>query len=280
MFYTWEGKHLIQRIEIQAKDVIWNQKQTNLLAITSKDSFFLLEYQPDVVKEAVSAAAEDEPIEEGVDDSFEVISETFDKVESGIWINKVFFYLNQVNKLNFIAKEKVFNYCFIENAGHILGHLKNQGRLYLNDKKNNVISQELPVKFSEAISNAVDGDYKALKRNLKGLKSGQVNKIARFLEGLDKLEVAFEVVENLDTKFGYAIRLGLIQEASELAEQDGSSVKWKKIGDLSLQSGDFDQAEVCFKKASDYSSLFLLYSSLGKIFPIFFNFEIFAIFGL
>lgn len=58
---------------------------------------------------------EDEELEEGIEDCFEVISEVSDIVESGIWLEDVFFYLNNVNKLNYIVKDKPFNYCYMQN---------------------------------------------------------------------------------------------------------------------------------------------------------------------
>lgn len=59
---------------------------------------------------------EDEELQDVVDDSFELISELFEVAVSGFWQNQVFFYLNNVNKLNYVIGEKVHNYCYIQNA--------------------------------------------------------------------------------------------------------------------------------------------------------------------
>jgi len=39
--------------------------------------------------------------------------------------------------------------------------------------------------------------------------------------------------------------------------------KWKALGDLALESADFDLASVCFENSQDVTSLLLLYSSCG-----------------
>lgn len=146
--------------------------------------------------------------------------------------------------------------------------MKNQDRLYFSDRKNNVVSQELPINFAKAVSSIANNDRKSLDKCIKKLSDQYIDKIARFLVGIDDLKTAFEIVKNHNLKFDYAIKIGKIEEAISLAEKNPSGKKWKQIGDLSLQSGDFDQAEFCFKSGNDYSSLFLLYSSLGNLFTL------------
>lgn len=46
LFYTWSGS-IVQKIDITPRDVIWNPKK-DLLAITGKESFFLLRYDEKV----------------------------------------------------------------------------------------------------------------------------------------------------------------------------------------------------------------------------------------
>lgn len=145
-----------------------------------------------------------------------------------------------------------------------MGHLKNQNRLYFSDQKNKVISQELPVDFAKAISSISSQDKENFKKSIKKLGDQYIDKVARFLVGISDMETAFEIVKNENLKFSFAIQLGKIEEAIKLVEKSPNNKKWKQIGDLSLQNGDFDQAEICFKNSSDYGSLFLLYSSLGK----------------
>lgn len=53
------------------------------------------------------------------------------------------------------------------------------------------------------------------------------------------------------------------EEAFDIAEEQQSQEKWKKVGDIALLMGMFTLGETCFKKSSDYNSLFFFYSSYG-----------------
>jgi len=57
--------------------------------------------------------------------------------------------------------------------------------------------------------------------------------------------------------------LNKIEEANEIAEDQQSVEKWKKVGDIALLAGYFSLAEQCFKKSQDYNSLLMFYSSIG-----------------
>jgi coatomer subunit beta' len=60
-----------------------------------------------------------------------------------------------------------------------------------------------------------------------------------------------------------ALQLNKIEEASIIAEEQESTDKWKKVGDIALMSGYFDLAEKSFEKSLDFNSLLLFYSSYG-----------------
>ena len=52
-----------------------------------------------------------------------------------------------------------------------------------------------------------------------------------------------------DHKFDLAITLNRIEDAYQIAEEQESAEKWKKVGDIALMSGHFDLAERCFEKS-------------------------------
>jgi len=66
-----------------------------------------------------------------------------------------------------------------------------------------------------------------------------------------------------DHKFDLAMSLNRIEDAFIIAEEQESSEKWKKVGDISLVNGNFQLAEKCFLKSQDFNSLLLFYSSYG-----------------
>ena len=75
--------------------------------------------------------------------------------------------------------------------------------------------------------------------------------------------MAFEITPDMDHKFDLAVALNKPEEAFQIAEEQQSVEKWKKVGDVALLQGVFSLAEQCFKKAQDYNSLLLFYSSIG-----------------
>lgn len=68
---------------------------------------------------------------------------------------------------------------------------------------------------------------------------------------------------DLNHKFELALGLNLVEEAYQIAEQQVSVEKWRKVGDIALSRGQFTLAETCYDKSSDFNSLLLFYSSYG-----------------
>lgn len=68
---------------------------------------------------------------------------------------------------------------------------------------------------------------------------------------------------DLDHKFELAIALNHVDVAKNIAEEQDSSEKWRKVGDIALSRGQFTLAEQCFEKSNDFNSLLLFYSSYG-----------------
>lgn len=148
---------MVQKVDITPKDVIWSAKN-DFVAIVGKESFFLLQYESDKVEKAISEMKEEDELEDGIEESFTLIAEIFELVLSGIWQNQVFFFLNNIGKLNYVVGSTVYNYCYVQNAVHILGVISNQDRLYFTDLKNNVLSQELSPSYADAITCIQNGE--------------------------------------------------------------------------------------------------------------------------
>ena len=68
---------------------------------------------------------------------------------------------------------------------------------------------------------------------------------------------------DLDHKFELAIALNHVEIAKGIAEEQQSTEKWRKVGDIALARGQFTLAEECFEKSNDYNSMLLFYSSYG-----------------
>ena len=119
--------------------------------------------------------------------------------------------------------------------------------------------------FAKAIMAISEEEFEEgdLEKTWPKLNSSELSKISKILVTLDRTDIAFNIVTDRNLKFDYAVKLARLDDACEIAEELNEDDKWQKIGDLCMQEGDFDRAEYCFKKSSDYTSLFLIYSSLG-----------------
>ena len=67
-----------------------------------------------------------------------------DRVNSGIFVNKVFYYMSKIGKIYFSFLGKTFFYTNAEKKQFILGAIENQERLYLFDKTTSVYSHFIP----------------------------------------------------------------------------------------------------------------------------------------
>lgn len=77
--------------------------------------------------------------------------------------------------------------------------------------------------------------------------------------------MAFDITPDSNHKFDLALLLNNVEVAFNIAEQQQSIEKWRKVGDIALAKGSFSLAETCFDKSNDFNSLLLFYSSYGDL---------------
>ena len=73
---------LVRRIEVPAKDIKWSGGG-DLVAIVGESSFYVLRYTREAVEAAVEAGTELD--EDGIEDAFELQTETSEAVRTGEW---------------------------------------------------------------------------------------------------------------------------------------------------------------------------------------------------
>jgi len=110
---------------------------------------------------------------------FDLEFETNDVPLSCSWVGDTFFYINVHNKLCYVAKEQSFTYCFVPRNYTILGHVSNNNRLFLVGSKNKLITYDLPMAFSDAIS-MISADEMNITKQITKLTNSFHDKIARF----------------------------------------------------------------------------------------------------
>ncbi|KAE8680785.1 Coatomer subunit beta'-2 [Hibiscus syriacus] len=259
-FYDWAECRMIRRIDVTVKNLYWADSG-DLVAIASDTSFYILKYNRDVVQSYLESGR---PVDEqGVEDAFELLHETNERVRTGIWVGDCFIYNNSSWRLNYCVGGEVTTMFHLDRPMYLLGYLASQSRVYLIDKEFNVMGYTLLLSLIEYKTLVMRGDLERANEILSSIPKEHHNSVARFLESRGMVEEALEVATDPDYRFELAIQLGKLDIAQEIAAQVQSESKWKQLGKLALSSGKLTMAEECMKHALDLSGLLLLYSSLG-----------------
>jgi hypothetical protein len=135
------------------KNVYWSDPSGNNLILALEDTFYLLQYNADVVEEALSTPSQEET-EDGYEEAFTFIEEFHETVQSGCWIsNECFVFVTPKGIINYlitggaggVSTPRVLKLANSDKKYFILGYDAKQqgGRLYLIDKSLNVISYQL-----------------------------------------------------------------------------------------------------------------------------------------
>ncbi|KAA3489303.1 coatomer subunit beta'-2-like [Gossypium australe] len=259
-FYSWAECRLIRRIDVTVKNLYWADSG-DLVAIASDTSFYILKYNRDVVQSYLDSGT---PVDEqGVEDAFELLHETNERVRTGIWVGDCFIYNNSSWRLNYCVGGEVTTMFHLDRPMYLLGYLASQSRVYLIDKEFNVMGYTLLLSLIEYKTLVMRGDLERANEILPSIPKEHLNSVARFLESRGMIEDALEVATDPDYRFELAIQLGKLEIAREIAAEVQSESKWKQLGELAMSTGKLEMAEQCMKHAMDLSGLLLLYSSLG-----------------
>uniref|UniRef100_A0A2P2MUM6 Coatomer beta subunit n=1 Tax=Rhizophora mucronata TaxID=61149 RepID=A0A2P2MUM6_RHIMU len=233
----------------------------DLVAIASDASFYILKYNRDVVSSYLYSGR---PVDEqGVEDAFELLHETNERVRTGLWVGDCFIYNNSSWRLNYCVGGEVTTMYHLDRPMYLLGYLASQSRVYLIDKEFNVMGYTLLLSLIEYKTLVMRGDLERASEVLPSIPKEHHNSVAHFLESRGMVEEALEVATDPDYRFELAIQLGRLEVAKEIATEIQSESKWKQLGELAMSNGKLELAEECMKRAMDFSGLLLLYSSLG-----------------
>ncbi|CAK0815384.1 unnamed protein product, partial [Prorocentrum cordatum] len=114
-------------------------------------------------------------------------------------------------------------------------------------------------------------DFAAAEGFFAKLPESSHNRVARFLENQGYQAEALQVSKDDEHRFELATQLGKLQMAADIIVSISSQAnpampprgKWKTLGDVALEQGDFSLARRCFKEASDLGALFLVHTACG-----------------
>ncbi|KAL1199366.1 Coatomer subunit beta'-1 [Cardamine amara subsp. amara] len=259
-FYDWVECRLIRRIDVTVKNLYWADSG-DLVAIASDSSFYILKFNRDIVSSYFDGGKQVD--EEGIEDAFELLNETNERVRTGLWVGDCFIYTNSSWRLNYCVGGEVTTMYHLDRPMYLLGYLANQSRVYLIDKEFNIIGYTLLLSLIEYKTLVMRGDLEQANQILPSIPKEHHNSVAHFLESRGMTEDALEVATDPDYRFELAIQLGRLEVAKDIAVEAQSESKWKQLGELAMSTGKLDMAEECMRHAMDLSGLLLLYSSLG-----------------
>ncbi|KAK1265535.1 Coatomer subunit beta'-2 [Acorus gramineus] len=260
-FYDWAECRLIRRIDVSVKNLYWADSG-DLVAVASDTTFYILKYNKDAVSSYIDSGR---PLdEEGVQDAFELLHETNERVRTGLWVGDCFIYNNSSWRLNYCVGGEVTTMFHLDRPMYLLGYLASQSRVYLIDKEFNVMGYTLLLSLINYKTCVMRGDLDQANEILPSIPKEQYNSVARFLESRGMVEDALEVATDPNYKFDLAIQLGRLEVAMDIAVEVQSESKWKQLGELAMSAGNLEMAEECLSHAMDLSGLLLLYSALGN----------------
>jgi coatomer subunit beta' len=261
-FYDWESGKLVRRIDVDATDVVWADSG-ELVLIGSAEASYILSFDRDVFTQALEQDQIDP--EEGVEESFDVLFDVSETIQSGKWVGDVFIYTTSSNRLNYLVGGKVYNIAHFDRSHYILGYLARDNRVYVADKDVNVSSYHVSLSVLEYQTLVLRGEIEQANEDyLQTFDESDLSKISRFLEAQEYLEEALKISPDSEQKFDIALKLNNFDVAREIALKDNTEHKWKSLGDLALSSFKYKLAIEAFKNANDLESLLLLYTSFNQ----------------
>ncbi|KAJ1299328.1 hypothetical protein OPQ81_011856 [Rhizoctonia solani] len=237
--------------------VYWSESG-ELVALACDDTCYILRFSREAYQEGVQAGQVDD---DGVEAAFEVITDISEGVRTGEWVGDCFLYTNSTNRLNYLVGDQTYTVSHFDQPMYILGYIQRDSRIYLSDKDVSVTSFALSLPVLEYQTLVLREELDAASELLPSIPEGELNKVARFLDGQGHKELALEVATDPEHKFELALALNRLDIALELAKEANVEHRWKTVGDTALAAWDVSLAAECFTHANDLGSLLLVYSS-------------------
>ncbi|CAD8136859.1 unnamed protein product [Paramecium octaurelia] len=257
VFYDWETAKVIRRIDVSPNKVIWNETNT-IVALATNDEVYFLQYDPEQLP--IFLQQEEEP--DGFEDAFQPLCDITESINSGYFIQDVFYYTTVNGKIAYSVNGKIF-IVDQDKKYFIIGYIQQQNKLYLIDKNYNIISYEVNSNVVEFQTQILKKQYPKAEEILQTIPLQYYDKLSKFLDTLNLKEWAYKLVQDTDHKFELALQLAIVDDAFQIAQKSQDTLKLRQVGDLALQQGKIKLAAQALEEADDFGGLLLIYSSIG-----------------
>eukprot|EP00922_Rhytidocystis_sp_ex-Travisia-forbesii_P036223 GHVS01053735.1.p1 GENE.GHVS01053735.1~~GHVS01053735.1.p1 ORF type:complete len:1049 (-),score=156.03 GHVS01053735.1:77-3223(-) len=267
-FYDWEEYRMVRRIDVVPRYVFWSDSG-DYVALACSDCLYILRHDKDAIAAAITGGVAD--ADDGIEIAFDLEHEVSEKIETAVWASHCFVYITSGMRLQTIAAGQVETLAFLDRPMYILGYLPEQSRLYLLDRELSVVSYQLCLALVEYQSAIARRDFTSGEEFFAALPTSLYTRAARFLEHQGHKEHALQITQDADHKFELALSLGKLQMCAEIIKSTSEDLtsaslnnsRWKQLGDVAIEQGNFPLALGCFTEANDYSGMLLIYTSLG-----------------
>lgn len=268
-FFDWESGNLVRRIDVNARNVVWSDNGELVMIINTEDergdeaSAYSLAYSRALYEDALAQGNVDE--EDGAEEAFEVLYELKEPIASGKWVGDVFIFTTTTNRLNYFVGGKTYNLTHFSKEMYLLGYLARDNKVYLADRETHIYGYVISLEVLEFQTLTLRGELEeAMESILPNIEDREtLLKISRFLEGQEYYEEALNVSPDKDQQFDLALKVGQLSLAQDILTEEDSDLKWRSLGDASLERFDFKCAINAYTKAHDLESLLLLHSSFN-----------------
>lgn len=85
--------------------------------------------------------------EEGCEEGFLPDFEVSDRILTGFFLDEVFVFLNNKNKINYVIDDKVFSITTLNSNYYLLGYMQSINKIMLMNKQFQLISYTFPLSF-------------------------------------------------------------------------------------------------------------------------------------
>ncbi|PFH35779.1 putative COPI protein [Besnoitia besnoiti] len=270
-FYDWEAGRLIRRIDVLGVQQVHWSPSGFFVALFTPDKIYVLRHDKFAVMAANAAQAREE--EGGIEIAFELVDQISETALSGLWVSECLVYTTPQGRVKCWCGSQVET--LHHNAGgrsaFLLGYVPEQNRLYFIDRDLGLSACGLHVSFIEYKVAIARNDIQAAQEFLPRIPVELHDRAARFLFSRGYAEDALKLARDEQLRFDVALSLGnlamcadLVRASSKTVVEQGVLVaRWKRLGDVALETGNLQLAATCFHECHDYHSLLLLYSASG-----------------
>ncbi|VTZ67291.1 coatomer subunit beta, putative [Plasmodium chabaudi chabaudi] len=274
-FYDWNYYNMVRKIDINVKNVYWNEAGT-YIAISTEESVYILSYNKNDegsskdmkgIQTSMNSVEGNNNMDEN---NFELESEITESIESGIWIYDSFLYVSKNLRLYIYTKKFNDIYVYIDKYLYICGYVYEFDRIFLLDKNYNFYSFYIPIVYLQYQKYIINKDFESADNLLSSIPESLHNKLSLFLEKMGYKNKALTICTDMEKKFELALSIGNLQLCIEIiknieSKEDKATIqnKYKVLGDTALVYNDIPMAIHCYKKTNDCSSLLIILSTLG-----------------